>query len=66
MNRANAPPRFVLCEHYQLDARAVDLTALESSRRFTGRCRPGDITFLSDYQRRALSFRCTRERNVLG
>src|SRR5205823_2107551 len=66
MNRVNAPSRTAFRQHEQLDARAVDLAALESSCRFTGRCRPSNITVLSDYQRRTLCFCRTNERDVFG
>ena len=66
MNRANAPSRIAFRQHDQLDPRAVDLVALESSCRFARRCRPSDITILPDYQRGTLSFRRPDERDVFS
>src|SRR5438094_10219853 len=66
MNRVNAPSRTAFRQHDQLDARAVDLAALESSCRFTGRCRPSNLTVLSDYQKRTLCLCRPNERDVFG
>ena len=65
MDRANAPARFVFCQHHQFDAHAVDLAVLETSGRFTSRCRPSEIALLSDYQGQAFGCRRAGELDVL-